>query len=126
VQVAFMGQSSDVWASSTQDVRALQKGSATATDRIAATWYGSSYAIDVNVGSGTHKVALYALDWDTTQRVERIDVLDAVTGAVLDSRTASSFSNGTYLVWNVMGHVKFNVTLTGGANAVLSGIFFGN
>jgi len=29
-----------------------------------------------------------------------------------------------YLVWNVSGHVKIQVTLTGGINAVASGLFF--
>ena len=124
-QVAFTGPSSYVWSASTQDARGLQKGASSATDRIAATWYNSSFVIDANVLSGTHRVALYALDWDANQRAERIDVLDAVTGTVLDSRTASGFSNGSYLVWNITGHVQFKVTLTSGPNAVMSGILFG-
>jgi len=44
---------------------------------------------------------------------------------VLNSQSLnSSFSGGVYLVWNVAGHVKVRVTLTGGANAVVSGFFF--
>jgi hypothetical protein len=40
----------------------------------------------------------------SSNRAETIDVLDAQTNAVLDSRTASSFQNGQYLVWNLSGH----------------------
>jgi uncharacterized membrane protein YwzB len=119
------GQSSYVWASSTTDIRALQKASST-TDRIAATWYAaSSFSIDVNLTDGkNHQMALYALDWDTISRAETITISDTSTHVVLDSRNISSFSNGEYLVWNISGHVTITVTLTGGLNPVISGIFF--
>ena len=77
------------------------------------------------------------VDWDNGSRTERIDVIDWGTGAVLDSRTIghtdanSSFVNGEYLTWNLSGHVRLafnNVMGDGemtGANAVLSGLFFG-
>jgi hypothetical protein len=105
---------------------ALPESSATATDRIAATWYsGSSFTVDVNLTDGqTHEVALYLVDWDTTGRSERVDVLGASTGAVLSSQTVSSFNGGKYLVWNLTGHVQIKFTNLTGANAVLSGIFF--
>ncbi|MGA2716829.1 MAG: hypothetical protein ABSG41_27385, partial [Bryobacteraceae bacterium] len=123
-QVSFSGSSSYVWASSSTDVRALQK--AAATDRIASVWYTSStMSIDVNLTDGyTHQVALYALDWDYLGRAERVDVLDASSSAVLDTRTISGFSGGQYLVWNLKGHVTLKITLTGGLNAVVSGLFF--
>src|SRR5262249_29986812 len=92
-------------------------------------WYsGASFTIDVNLTDGkTHPIALYALDWDSYgPRSERIDVLDAGTGTLVDSRTVSSFVGGQYDVWNVSGHVRFQVTnLVGGRNAVVSGLFFG-
>ena len=44
---------------------------------------------------------------------------------MLDSQTVSGFTAGQYLVWNIAGNVTFHVTSTGGANAVVSGIFFG-
>jgi hypothetical protein len=37
-------------------------------------------------------VALYLLDWDGGGRSERVDVVDAVSGKVLDSRTARRVS----------------------------------
>jgi uncharacterized repeat protein (TIGR01451 family) len=123
-QVSFNG-GPFVWVASTADVRGLQK--VAATDRIASGWYSwTNMTIDVNLTDGnTHQVALYCLDWDAGARAERIDVLDAVSNAVLDTRTISGFQNGQYLVWNLKGHVKLNVTLTGGSNAVVSGVFFG-
>jgi hypothetical protein len=70
-------------------------------------------------------VALYNLDWDGGDvRAQRVDVLDATTGAVLDSQTISAFSNGQYLVWTIGGSVRFRVTNTGPGNAVVSGLFF--
>jgi hypothetical protein len=113
------------WATSTVDVRALQQGFSSA--RIASLWGAwSGFTIDINLIDGaTHQVALYCLDWDSTVRNERIEVVDATTNLVLDSRTISAFNAGQYLVWNVHGHVTFRITCLGGANAVVSGIFFG-
>jgi hypothetical protein len=56
--------------------------------------------------------------------MERIDVLDAATNAVLDTRTVSGFQSGQWVVWNLKGHVTLKVTLTGGSNAVVNGLFF--
>jgi hypothetical protein len=74
-----------VWATQPNtDPRALQRG--VATGRIAACWYSSgSFSVDVNLtDQATHRVTLYLLDWDTSNRVTRIDVLDASTQQVLD------------------------------------------
>ncbi len=60
---------------------------------------------DVN----THQVAVYFLDWDGGARSERIDVLDAASNAVLDTRFISGFQGGQYLVWNLQGHVKLEI-----------------
>ena len=64
------------------------------------------------------------VDWEPRSRSQTIEVLDAATDAVLDTRTASNFSNGQYLTWRIAGHVKFRVTRTTAANAIVSGIFF--
>ena len=119
------GQSSYTWAASGSDVRALQQ-TLNPTGRIAATWYANdSFTIDANLTDGeVHRVALYCLDWDGNNRTQRVDVLDAVTGAVLDTQSLAEFTNGEYLVWTVSGHVRIHVTNTGPTNAVVSGIFF--
>jgi hypothetical protein len=112
------------WAASTGDVRALQKPGA--SDRLAACWYAPGFfTIDVNFTDGkSHPVALYLLDWDNMGRTERVDVLDA-SNDVLSSTPVSGFNNGTYLKWNLAGHVILRVSNTGGVNAVASGLFFG-
>ena len=56
-------------------------------------------------------------------RVERIEVLDATTGVVLDTRTGANFGGGQYWVWDIAGRVRFRITNTGPGNAVLSGVF---
>ncbi len=120
------GQLSWTWASSTTDPRALQKFS-NPSDRIAGTWYAqNSFSVDLNLTDGNpHQLAVYGVDWDNQGRKERIDVIDAQTGIVLDSQTISSFSTTPqYLVWNLKGHIVLRFTSTGGLNAVLSGIFF--
>jgi beta-glucanase (GH16 family) len=108
----------------TQDPKALQQANGTA--RTASTFYGSTFTLDLNSTDGnTHQFAVYLLDWDGSARAETITLRDAATQTVLDSETASAFSQGEYLVWNVKGHVTVQFSLTAGANAVASGIFLG-
>lgn len=127
-KVTLSGHSNYTWAASANPLSALQKPE-NQIDRIAATWYApKTYTIDVNFTDGnSHQIALYALDYDSTVRAETINVRDVSNGVVLDSRSlsAGSFRDGVYLVWNVRGHVKFEVVLKAGANAVVSGLFFG-
>jgi hypothetical protein len=70
-------------------------------------------------------VALYMVDWDSFSRAQRIEVLDAATGRVLDTRTVTGFNGGQYWMWQVAGQVRFRITRTGQKNAVINGIFFG-
>ncbi|MBZ5676447.1 MAG: hypothetical protein LAP61_19595 [Acidobacteriia bacterium] len=119
------GNSFYVWNPSTTDPRALQKS--VATDRVAATWYSpGTLTLDLNLTSGLpRQVAIYAVDWDSAGRTESVTVRDAVSGVMLDGRTLSGFTNGTYLVWAITGHVTITISCTAGSNAVISGIFFG-
>ena len=120
------GDSTYTWAASTTDGRGLQAGSGAST-RIASTYYsGTSFTINVDIADGnTHRIALYLLDWDSTSRSETISILDAASNGVLDTETFSGFHNGQYASWNVQGNVLIKVTKVAGANAVVSGIFFG-
>ena len=121
------GQTEKTWVGSSSDPRALQELT-NPTGRIAAAWIGSStFSVDLNLTDGnSHQVALYCLDWNALGRAEYIAILNATSGALLNVRTISSFSQTPkYLIWNLQGHVIINVTRTAGANAVLSGIFFG-
>ena len=113
------------WADNTDDVRALQK---TGSSRIAATGYSpTSFDIDLNFSDGAyHQVAFYVLDWDRLGRSQRFDIINADTGATIDSQPAYNLQEGYYLKWKMKGHVIVRViNLAGGStNAVVSGIFF--
>ena len=122
---AVQNQNNYTWATGETNPRDLQTGSGSA--RIASCWYASpTFTFDVNITDGSaHPFALYLLDWDRAGRVESIQIVDAATGAVLDTRSISNFSNGVYAQWNLSGHVQISVTATAGPNAVVSGAFFG-
>ncbi|MGA3293854.1 MAG: hypothetical protein ABSE45_07720 [Candidatus Acidiferrales bacterium] len=123
--MGLQAQSNYIWNPSTSDPRALElPGGAS---RIAATWYNSTtFTISLNFTDGnSHKVAFYALDWDSKSRAETFQIVDATTGIILDTESVSSFTNGTYLIWNILGSVNINVTATSGPNSVVSGVFFG-
>jgi hypothetical protein len=127
------------WAQSTSGQTALEIDSQ--GDRTAAAWYnGASFNFNVNfTDTNTHQVALYAMDWDSKGRGETITITNASTGQVLDTRsipntnsaspsytntTSANFVSGSYLIWNISGHVTITVTSNAGPNAVVSGIFF--
>jgi hypothetical protein len=123
-QMTLGGVGNYTWTSATSDTRALQKASG--SGRIAAVWYatGASMTMDVNLTNGTHQLALYVLDWDNQGRAETIQIVDKASGAVLDRRSVSAFRNGSYLVWQVSGSVRIQVTRTAGINAIVNGVFF--
>jgi hypothetical protein len=118
------GQQNCTWDRSAADPRALQVPGS--PGRLAAVWYSNSaFTVDLNLTDGAaHRVSAYFLDYTAMGRSERVDVLDAATGAVLDTRTVSGFAGGQYLTWDLSGHVRLRVTRLAGANAVLSGLFF--
>ena len=95
--------------------------------RIAACDFSStSFTLNLDLTDGlSHRVALYLLDWDQLSRSEKVQITDALTGNVLDTRSVSNFANGQWLAWNLTGDVKITITNTGPYNAVASGIFFG-
>lgn len=125
VRVTPLSKSDWVWQYSTADSRAPLKGNST-TDRIAGCWYSSSgYSIDLAfTDTAAHRVSLYLLDWDSMGRAETIQIVNGDTGAVLYNQSVGGFSGGTYMTWDMSGHVKINITPTSG-NAVASAIFFG-
>ncbi len=120
------GDRTGIWAQSTSDPRALERASR--GGRVAAMWYQPKDVL-VDVAFPDHnvrQVAVYFLDWNLKGRSESVELLDASTGAVLDTRTISNFTNGTYLVWNVSGNFHLQIKRVSGVNAVVSGVFFSN
>ncbi|HVT98977.1 MAG TPA: hypothetical protein VHE33_15835, partial [Acidobacteriaceae bacterium] len=118
-----------VQAASTSEVRALEKSSKPA-DHIAGTWYADarggsdSLLIDLPFSdTAVHQVAIYCLDWDNSGIVQTVDVLDP-SGFVLDTQKLSSFGNGIWLVWKMMGHVHIRIRNSAGDNGTVSGVFF--
>jgi len=116
------------WVSPTSDVRALYT-SPSKTARIASTYYSdnnpgvSSFTFNVNLTGGSHQIAIYCLDLETTARTQTVAITDT-SGNVLSSKSLSSFNGGVYARWNISGNVVVKVTYTGGLNAVVSGLFF--
>lgn len=115
------------WSSPTTDPRAPTLPAAEAGRRVAGQWFaGDSVLLDIDLRDGhqPYDVALYLLDWDSDSRVQRLDVTDAASGAVLMSRVDRSFRPGRYVVLRLTGHVQLRFTHLDGANSTLSGVFF--
>jgi hypothetical protein len=123
----FQVQNNAVWtyASNTTDPRALEIPGG--SGGIASVWYQTpAFSLDVNITDGKlHEVALYAVDWDNGGRSETVQIVDAVSGNILDTRTLTAFTNGTYLVWNISGKVVMNISQNSGFNCLVNGVFFG-
>jgi hypothetical protein len=123
VTVTTSGTNGWIWNAAPSDTRALQRAN---TGRVAACWYNSgSFSVSLNFADQTSRqVAIYMVDWDTTRRTQKIEILDA-NGNLLDTRTVTAFNGGQYLIWNMSGRVTIRLTNTNpAANAVLSGLFF--
>ncbi|MCP3997685.1 MAG: hypothetical protein GY722_21890, partial [bacterium] len=126
--VSLGSGSRSMWASTTTEDQALE--SPDETFRRAATYYSSNevqLTLDfANAYSGD--LHLYSVDWDTTDRRQTITVDDGngPQSVAIDGQ----FDNGAWTHFTVdvpdAGTVTIAVTRTGGANAVLSGIFLGN
>jgi len=125
LRIAPTGIASTTWEDPTAESRAL--GKASGPERIAAAWTApASATIDVEALDGQlHRFTAYFLDWDSdNQRVQRVELLDASSGAVLSNTVISNFSAGVYLSWPVRGELRLRLTSLAGLGAVVSGFFF--
>jgi hypothetical protein len=113
-----------VWSAAPTTVTAPYLPGAT-PGRISACWYSATQVgFDFNITDGKfHRVSVYLLDATASGRVERVDLIDRASGAILDTRTVSGFSNGIYLTWDLTGAVTVRLTPSN-VNAVASAIFF--
>jgi hypothetical protein len=112
-----------VWASSTEDPRALE--SPDQSTREAATYYDAN-EIKLRLTFAhafTGNVHLYAVDWDSHARRETITVASHTVAL------SGDFSQGAWVTLPISvaagGSVPIVVDRTAGVNAVLSGIFLG-
>jgi subtilisin family serine protease len=126
--LTLSGQSLAVWGFSSDPKATQMAPPAQTTDRLKSAWWSaSSFTADVNITDGqAHQLAAYFADWDSNTRQETVQVVDATSGAVLDTRSVSSFAAGEYLVWNVSGHVQLRFTNTNpNSNALVAALFLG-
>ena len=56
----------------------------------------------MNITDGAaHQLSMYVVDWEGYGRAETVEVRDAVTNALLDTRNVSSFVGGQYWRWTL-------------------------
>ena len=127
-QVSFNSRSQPtVWAASTTDPRACPISAASGAARYAGCWWTwSNITINVNVtDGGTHRIALYALDWNNYGWTGTFEILDHVSQVVLSSQTLSNYGNGVYAIWAITGNVDIVINRIASSNnpASLSGLF---
>lgn len=114
------------------DPRALLKnvGQFSSDERIGSYLYGAPVAeLDMRTtDSQIHRVSLYFADYENAGRSITVEVRDAATNAVLDTRVLSNYTNGIYLVYNYRGPITFRIinNLTGSSTlGTVSGVFWG-
>ena len=116
----------NTWEANTKAERALQR--ARGNERVAAGWYErrDSFHFDIKVSDTLeHSVALYLLDWRQAGYTAKVEILDAASGIVLDTRTVRAFDAGKYLIWKFKGSIRIRLTPAGDSRwVVASGIFF--
>ena len=90
-------------------------------------------AVDIFATSpnATYTLAAYFVDWEIQGRVQQVSILnatDATFPIAAPSQLLEAFGGGAYLVWEVKGDVRLRIahvgTYPGGADALVSGIFF--
>lgn len=123
--VAVSGATPWTWLTQTSDLAGLQRpfdGRA----RGAFTWYSeTSFDVEVSfANAGRHRVSLYFVDFDSGNRVQKVEVLDPISGMLLDSTEVTDFREGIWLLYETEGDLLIRVTRMVGNNVVLSGIFF--
>ena len=108
-----------VWRNPTTEIRALQK--ADSDQRIAGLWHRAPFTVDIGLqDDDAHDVAVYVLDWDRRNRVQTIEVLDAITREVPGEPEVSEFGDGR---GSSCGGCKGHVILRVSGASVMSGLF---
>ena len=124
--IGFQAALTYTWAAQTTDARALliARGATTGIASAYTQYSGQAFMINIGMTDGnSHVVSIYMLDWDGTSRNQTITILDAVSNAVLDTRTFAAFHDGLYASWNIKGNVIIKVSPNGYTSPVVSGVF---
>jgi YD repeat-containing protein len=115
------------WSSNTSSLRALENE--VESQRRAAAWYHSTELRLRLTFSAAYSgdLHIYAIDWDSQNRRERITVNDGSTTSTVD--LSGSFVDGAWVHVPINvpagGVVTITATKTGGLTAVISGLFLG-
>jgi hypothetical protein len=110
-----------VWSENTPDPRGLQRPNG--VGRIASCYYtGSSMVLTLTGLPGPCRVTFYVCDWDGLARAQDYQVF-AGGKAITSNVRIDSFQGGIYLGVDVPGDCFIRFTRTGGANAVVNGLF---
>jgi len=122
-----------VWASGTDDARALAPDAGNGKPRMAAGLFTGnpsacqqSFTVTINVnGRHDYQVALYFADWDDKGRRQAVEMFDESTlNLIAPTKIVKDFRGGKYLVYAYDKSARFRIDHVRGDNAVLSGIFF--
>ncbi len=120
-----------VWASGTNDARALATNSSNQGTRNATCYYTDQSSTPTmtftinSAGSQNYQVALYFVDWDNKGRRLGVEMFDAASlNLIAPVVVITNFYGGNYLVYSCNKSAKFRIDHVRGDNAVLSGIFF--
>jgi len=114
----------------TTDIRALQQpGEGTARELFqmynpTTTGGYAPFDVDLNLTTNQYyQVAIYICDFNYSNYGQTVQVLNATTGAVLDSLTVNDFTGGQYLIWTLRGHVKLRFVPLPGSSSSVNAIF---
>ncbi len=122
--VTLVGNAAGSWSGYTTDPLALEMPDPD-THRVMPVWYEVDWSIDVQVTDGqSHQFALYVIDYDRQNRRQRIDAVDVASETVLSSIDLGDIEQGRWLVYDVAGHVRFDIERLFGPNAVVSAWMF--
>jgi predicted esterase len=115
------------WSGQLTEPPAVQKANS-ANERLASNFHGENGdPLELSLALGdrqSHRLTLYFLDWDSTERRQQIEIFDLESGALLDRRSIDeSFHDGLCLSWLVRGDIRIVITAKAGANPVVSALF---
>jgi len=122
-----------VWEFGTGDRRALAPDRSNGGPRNVGCLYtatplaaGMTMSFDVVATPGSaYRLAMYFVDWDSTARRTCVEIFDHHTRKrAVPVRIVEDYHGGKYLVYECVGSLRIRVAHVGGANAVLSGLFF--
>jgi alpha-L-rhamnosidase len=117
-----------VWATGTQDKRALAPNVRNSPTRNATCYSNNDQTMSVTIGidgKRDYQVALYFVDWANKGSRMAVEMFDAATlNLIAPVKIVNNPAGGAYLVYKYNQSVKFRINKVRGDIVSLSGIFF--